>query len=53
MTIRTVDPNKMKNREFFVQRPLKLGEISRSSFSMIFKKSYLYGVFEFLHPDPN
>ena len=33
-------------------RPLKLGEISRLTFSMILKKSYLEGAFYVFHPDP-
>ena len=45
-------PKKIKTCNFFVKRPLKLGEIWRSTFSTIFKKSHLEGVFEFLHPDP-
>ena len=45
-------PKKIKNCYFFVKRPPKFGEIWSSTFSMIFKKSYLEGVFEFLHPDP-
>ena len=46
-------PKKIKTCIFFVKGPLKLGEIWRSTFSTIFKKSHLEGVFEFLHPDPN
>ena len=42
---------KIKNWEFFAKRPLQLGEIWRSTFSTISKKSNLEGVFEFLCPD--
>ena len=45
-------PKKLKTCDFFVKRPLKLGEIWRSTFSTISKKSNLEGVFDFLHPDP-
>ena len=45
-------PKKSK-MENFSQKGLSICHvISRSTLSMIFKKSYLEGVFEFLHPDP-
>ena len=45
-------PKKSK-MENFSQRGLSTRHvISRSTFSMILKKPYLEGVFEFFHPDP-
>ena len=41
-----------KKDVFFAKRPFLLGEIWRSTLSRILKKSYLEGIFEFLHPDP-
>jgi len=46
-------PKKIKNCIFFAKRPLKLDKIWSMTFSMIFKKSFLEGICEFLHPDPN
>ena len=45
-------PKKSK-KENFSQKGLSTGhEIWRSTFSMIFKKSYQQGVFDFFYPDP-
>ena len=46
-------PTKSKHWDFFAKRPLKLDEIWRSIFSMIFKKSYLEGVLNFCIRTPN
>ena len=46
------DPKKSKLVIFFVKRSLTIGEILRSTFSTISKKSNQEGVFRFLHPDP-
>ena len=46
-------PKKIQNGEFLAKRPLKPGEIWRSTFSMIFKICCLEGVFDFCIRTPN
>ena len=50
---KTQQTQKIKYRKIFAKRPRKFGEIWRSTFSMMWKKFYLEGVFEFLHSAPN
>ena len=49
---KTEQTKKIKKGEFFAKGPFLFGEIWRSTFSMIFKKSYQQGVFDFFYPDP-